>query len=1189
MKSIQENQFVDHIVSKLVQGGYKERTSKDIDLTKALDIENFLKFIKQTQPESWKKLEEIHSSETREIIIERLIENLNSRGMIEVIRKGFQISEIPLDCAYFKPVSTLNKKSQEQYEQNILSVIREARIDPEKPGELDLLLCVNGLPIATSEVKNLETELSFKDAEKQYKETRDPEAKLLEFKKRALVHFAVDQHEVSMTTKLEWNKTKFHPFNQGRNDGAGNPDNKPYRTSYLWEKIWQKDIWLDILKNFIHLETEDPVDSLIPIKEYIVFPRYHQIDCVLKLEETAKMKGPGTNYLIQHSPGSGKSNSIAWLAYKLFSLHDNNNEKIYDSVLVLSDRVGIVGQLQDTISQFAQTSGVVVPIKTSTDLAEKLKKERKIFITTQQKFHNLISGNKLDNLKGNNFSVIVDEAHSSQGGKSQTKVKEVLSLNEDSKKTESEFEEEDFVDMLERDLGARGPKKNISFFAFTATPTDKTLKLFGTPSNDGKSYPFHVYSMNQAIEERYILDVLKNVITYKRYFEIQKTIPEDKSVEAKKAKRAIMQFIDEHETNIEEKSKVIVNHFLDHSKDKILGKAKAMVVAGRRSQALKYKQKIDQYLKEIGHEEIKTLVAFSGDLFDEYTKEKLNEHKINHTKTDEELREEFEKPEYRFLIVADKYQTGFNQPLLHSMYVDKKISKIRAVQTLSRLNRTYDEKNDVFVLLFKNNEDDIQFAFEPYYTKTELLDKVSPDYLKKLFDKIMSFNVVTQQDIDDFSKFWYKNPASFDKDEEEKNRIIAPIQSTYEKLGEKDQDEFRLNLRRYTKNYSFLTQIIMYDDVNLEGLYLLAVHLVKFLKGHNSFDYQPEPGELTLRQYRLVEAGRHSISLDKSSGEITAREPGSKPKEPEELAYLSEIIKVINERYGGFVHGAEDVITTQEWLEALENMQDLRDYAQNNEFNYFMDYFAEQFQKVIARSYDTNPRLVSRFFGDEKLRTEITKKSAELFHKWAQENNLPPITKTTPALNRLNFRQTIGKCKQYINWVDRYFSTDTLEFLMDGIDKQNVKQVKLLASIFQSGINNDLHKKFMNFSAEMKASGIDCQLRVITNKDLHYEIHDRIIEGENVVYNVPSASQVNLGQYSEIKKTSNRPPFLDWWNHLENLDMISNWDKIEEKISLQKTRKYPVTCSVCGLKTEVPFAPDGIRPIYCHECYLKNK
>ena len=335
----QESNFGDHIVSKLQDGNYRERIPKNLDSQRTLDADLVLEFFKTSQPNSWKKLEEIHETDLDDFVLDALSSELDSRGTLDIIRNGLRISDILFDCAYFKPVSTLNQEAQEQYDKNILSYIREAKIDPVKPGLVDILLCVNGLPLSTAEIKNLETEQTYKDAEKQYRETRDPDAKLLQFKKRTLVHFAIDQHNVSMSTKLDWKKTKFRPFNQGRNDGAGNPDNKPYRTSYLWEKIWEKDIWLDIFKNFIHIETEDPVDALIPTKESVIFPRYHQLDCVLDLVNASKENGPGKNYLVQHSTGSGKSNSIAWLAFKLFSLHNNENKPVYDSVIVLSDRV----------------------------------------------------------------------------------------------------------------------------------------------------------------------------------------------------------------------------------------------------------------------------------------------------------------------------------------------------------------------------------------------------------------------------------------------------------------------------------------------------------------------------------------------------------------------------------------------------------------------------------------------------------------------------------------------------------------------------------------------------------------------------------------------------------------------------------------------------------------------------------
>ena len=1180
----QESDFVDHIVSKLDNVNYRERIPNNLDLQRALDKDLVLEFFKTSQPTSWTELEEIHETDLDDFVLDTLSSELDSRGMIDVLRNGFRVSDILLDCAYFKPVSTLNQEAQIQYDQNILSYIREAKIDSVKPGLVDILLCVNGLPLSTVELKNLETDQTFKDAEKQYRETRDPEARLLEFKKRTLVHFAVDQHNVSMTTKLDWKKTKFRPFNQGRNDGSGNPDNKPYRTSYLWEKVWQKDIWLDIFKNFIHLQIEDPVDANIPIKESIIFPRYHQLDCVLELVDASRKNGPGKNYLVQHSTGSGKSNSIAWLAFKLFSLHNDQNQPVHDSVIVLSDRIGIVGQLQDTISQFEQTAGIVEGIKTSQSLADNLKEERKILVTTQQKFHNILDGDKLDSLKGNNFAIIVDEAHSSQGGKSSTKVKMTLSLNEDAQKQEPEFDDEDFVDKLARAMKDRAPKKNLSFYAFTATPKETTLQLFNMPGKNGKA-PFHVYSMNQAIEEGYILDVLKNVITYKRFFEVQKTILEDKAVDAKKAKRAIMQFIDEHDTNIEKKSKVIVDHFLKNTVHKILGKAKAMVVTSRRSQALRYKQKIDEYLKEIGREDIKTLVAFSGDLFDEKTKEKLNEQKINGTKTDEELREEFEKPEFRILIVADKYQTGFNQPLLHTMYVDKKLHDIRAVQTLSRLNRTTDEKYDAFVLLFKNDEEEIKTAFDPYYTRTELLDKTSLKYLQELYDIILRHGLITKDDVDNFIKLWADTSIKpIDDIQEEKNNIISPIISTYDDLDDVKQDEFRLNLRRFTKNYSFLSQIEYYENPDFEGLYIFGVHLLKFLKGNDHHDYVPEPDDLTLKQYRLTKTGTHSIKLDEETGELVTKGTVASPQIPEQLTYFSEIIKIINDRNGGYEFSPEDKITTDEWRIILENIPELREYAQDNDYEYFQKEFVKEFDKVVSRSYDSNPKLASRYFSNEKLQIEINKKAGELYYKWIQENSIPPITKTTPALNRMNFRQTIGKCKGYISWTDRYFSTDTLGYLMDGMDSENVTDVKLLASLYQSGMDKYLYNKFKTFQEEMKNKGIDCQLRVIVDKDLHYELHDRIIEGKNIVYNIPSAKQVDKGQYSEIKKTPNRPPFDEWWNNDKNLDLIKDWDELDQKISEQKLKKiYPATCSECDKQIQVPFAPDGVRPVYCSE------
>jgi len=1179
-KQSEEDQFKDHILSKLLESGYRQRHSNEFDLDRALDSKIFVEFIQTSQEKEWKEIQKQYGVEAEQVLLDNFEEEVDNRGIIDVLRKGYKISEIRLYCAYFKPVSSLDPTAQVEYENNILSVIREARVSSEDQRKIDFLLCLNGIPILSSEIKNLVTDQTFKDAEKQYKQTRDPSKKLLEFKKRTLVHFAVDQHDVSMTTKLAWEKTKFQPFNQGRNNGAGNPDNKPYRTSYLWEKIWQKDILLDIIKNFIHLQIEEPKEPHQQIKETLIFPRYHQLDSVTQLINATKKSRTGTNYLIQHSTGSGKSFTIAWLAFKLSSLHADK-DPIFDSVLVISDRIGIVGQLKKIIKSFEQTSGVVEPIKKTSNLVELLQKDTKIMISTQQKFHNLLD--KLGELYGKKFAIIIDEAHSSQGGDSATKVKQVLSLNEN-----DSTEKEDF-DQLINDIKSRGPQKNLSYFAFTATPRDKTLELFGKPGLDGKLEPFHVYSMNQAIQEGYILDVLKHIITVKRFFEVQKNIPDDKLVDGKKAKHAIMKFVDEHDLNVSEKAKVIVNHFSRHSASKILSQAKAMIVAGSRSQALTYKNKIDDYLKEIGRSDIKSLVAFSGSLQDPITHKIYTEANVNGVNTDEELRDKFNKQEYRFLIVADKYQTGYDQPLLHSMYVDKKINDIRAFQTLSRLNRKTDEKHDTFVMLFKNTEDEIEKAFERYYTYTELYDKTDQNFLNILYKKILEFNVITNQDIENFAKVWYKKPEDHsENDLDAFNEVIRTIQKAYEKLADVKQDEFRLKLRQLTNNYEFLTQIAEFKDANIQKLYVLAVYLLKFIKGNQPYDYEPEHGELSLKYVRLKQSKEASISIDNEPETITVHSQESKPKIPEVFARLSEIIQIINER-----HGEEftefDTITTEEWQKILQNMDELREIAKENDFDYFLNYFEKEFEKIISRSYDTNPTFVNRIFLSQKLREDMIKKAAELYYTWANENNLPPITRSTPAENRLNFRKTIERCKDYIQWIDRYFDIETLKFLMDGMDKSSVKVVKILSSLYQSGLDEKLYNEFKQFYDEMQKKKINCQFRIITNKDLHYDIHDRILEGSNTVYNIPSAAQVNLGQYSEIKKTQNRPPFDLWWSHEDNLDLVSDWNKIQQKIIESKTKKkYPAICDSCGKKIEVPFVPDVNRPIYCRE-HMPNR
>ena len=609
---IREINFEKSIESTLLKGGYIKRNSSDYDKEYVLDTEVFLNFIKSSQKEKYLKLQDIFGSDAEEKILQAYVKELDSRSLTYVIRKGFSVSGIKLDCLYLRPVSRLNPEAEIYYQKNILSVIRQAEFDHENKS-VDLLLCINGIPIASAELKNPATGQSYEDGIKQYNENRDPKEKLFSFKRGALVHFAIDPHDVYMTTKIQGEKTEFLPFNKGRDEGRGNPDNpNGYQTSYMWEEIWQRDTWIEIISNFIDLQVVTQKYPL-PNKEKLIFPRYHQLYSVLKLTSATKTNGPGTNYLVQHSPGSGKSNTIAWLAYKLLSLHSSNDNPVFDGILVLSDRVGIVNQLGNTIQQLEQTAGTVVAVKNSADLAKNLATRRKIIISTQQKFPYVLD--YISKVKGKYFAVIIDEAHSSQSADTSKKVQQVLTTNlNEASEQESKFEdeEEDIIDKIEKEMKERGPQKTISYYAFTATPKKKTLKLFGVRISDEDYRPFHLYSMKQAIQEGFILDVLKNYTTYESYFRIVRTASEDRVVEGKKASRALLKYVDLHHLNLQEKATIIVEHFKEHTHAKIGGLAKAMVVASSRLQALKYKQEIDDYIQKQNYQGIKTLVAFSG-------------------------------------------------------------------------------------------------------------------------------------------------------------------------------------------------------------------------------------------------------------------------------------------------------------------------------------------------------------------------------------------------------------------------------------------------------------------------------------------------------------------------------------------------------------------------------------------------
>jgi type I restriction enzyme R subunit len=682
-------------IALIEHGGYVKGAPDAISRELALDICTVIQFLKTSQKKEWQKLSDIHGYDAEKKIIARLVKELELNGCLEVLRKGITDHGVHFDMAYFKPESDLNPDTQILYDSNILTVYRQVHYSIRNENSLDLVLGLNGIPVATAELKNQFTSQTVEHAKSQYMKDRDPAEPIFRFKQRTLVHFAVDPDEVCMTTRLNNENTVFLPFNKGYDNGKGNPPNPDgYRTEYLWQYVWAKDSWLDILGRYLHLQVEEiKIDGRTVKKEKLISPRYHQLDCVRKLAADAKENGAGKNYLIQHSAGSGKSNSIAWLAYRISSLHNKNDERVFDSVIVITDRKVLDTQLQNTIYQFEHKAGVVKKIdKDSQQLAEAIYHGSNIVISTLQKYPFVLEKiAEMEKVSGErrkrNYAVIVDEAHSSQGGEATKKLKEVLAaktLEEAIELDKEDTETEDFEDEIRKSMMARGAHSNLSFFAFTATPKPKTLEVFGVKDEKGKSQPFHLYSMRQAIEENLILDVLKGYTMYKTFFKLNKAIEDDPNLNKKKAKIAIGRYLSLHPHNISQKTEIMVEHFRQVVRKKIGGKAKAMVVTGSRLHAVRYKLAFDEYIKEKGYTFIKTLVAFSGVVNDSGTDYKET---VMNGFGEKELPKHFETEEYHILLVAEKYQTGFDQPLLHTMYVDKTLSGIKAVQTLSRLNR----------------------------------------------------------------------------------------------------------------------------------------------------------------------------------------------------------------------------------------------------------------------------------------------------------------------------------------------------------------------------------------------------------------------------------------------------------------------------------------------------------------------
>lgn len=986
---------MNQTLKSLIESGYIQRniSGQVLDAFKkyAIDVEVLFQFLEATQPKSLERLQKVYKEQYKVKVINRLTKELDKRGMIDCIRHGIKDYGVTLKLAYNKPVSSMNQMLIDLYSKNIFTVSRQVYYSSKNNNSIDMLISLNGLPIAVMELKNQLTNQTVENSKRQFMEDRDPNETLFQFKKRAIVYFAVDTDEVFMTTRLNKEKTFFLPFNRGNDGGKGNPIvYNDYRTCYLWKDILQKDSLLDILFRFVYVKQEDIKDStgeIIDKKETVIFPRYHQLDAVRKIEEDVKEKGAGQNYLIQHSAGSGKTNSISWLAHRLAKLHTEEDTAMFNSVIVITDRRVLDKQLQDAVYQLEHKAGMVEKIdKDSTQLANAISNGTRIIITTLQKFPFIIE--KVGEFVRGKYAIIIDEAHSSQGGKASTAMTNILSDKTLEEAYEADRLAEDNMDDMEEKIAETiaksGKQDNISFFAFTATPKAKTIEKFGTYDSEGKPHAFHVYSMRQAIEEGFILDVLKNYTTYKTFYKVAKKIEEDPEVPSSKASKQIAKYVSLHPHNISQKTEIIIEHYRQVTRHKIGGRAKAMVVTGSRLHAVRYKQAFDKYIQVKGYDDLKAIVAFSGTVEDKgvsYTEPDMNGF------GEKELPEKFHTDEYKVLLVAEKYQTGFDEPLLHTMYVDKPLDGIKAVQTLSRLNRTCKGKNDTFVLDFVNDAEDIQKAFQPYYEVTGLEETTDPNLLYDLQQELDACQVYTEEEIDEVCKLEFNGKKKTIKTQEKLNSILDKAVNRFNKELTKDQkDDFKGASTKFIRTYSFILQIGPFADNDLHKLYVYLNYLLKKLP-RNVSDGVYLADDVALQYYRNEKVFEGSISLSKQGESELKPTSHSKGKSgEEEKERLSSIIERLNERFGT-EFTETDKLSRDQIKEDMINDEELAQKAQNNTKENFKFSYEKAFLDFVISRMSQNEKFFMKMLENSEFRTFIMEDMFEEVYEGLHDNS----------------------------------------------------------------------------------------------------------------------------------------------------------------------------------------------------------
>ncbi len=980
--------------SLITIGGYEKGSHSTFNAEKALDIQTLFRFIQSTQSKAWESLYKRHGDKVQENFIKRLVDELKNRGTLDVLRHGVKDLGVDVALCFFKPASEMNKTTMDRYNCNILTVMRQVHYSLSRPMDsVDTVLLLNGLPIVTLELKNPLTGQTFQDAIHQYRENRSNKDALFAFKRGALVHFALDTEQAYMTTCLKGKSTYFLPFNIGSNSGAGNPVNpNGFRTAYVWEDVLNRESIIDIIERFMHLSVEEDKKTQKK-KETMIFPRYHQLDVVRKLLADAKKNGSGHNYLIQHSAGSGKSNSIAWLAHHLSTLHDDNNQVIFNSTVVITDRRVLDRQLQDTIYQFEHVDGVVVRVEEkeskSPQLAKAINTGAKIIITTLQTFPFILD--KVEHMAGKRFAVIVDEAHSSQTGKASEKLKEALSeiekQGEDAielklhQYAEAEAKEEsrttDSEDEIAREMTSHGIQKNLSFFAFTATPKSKTIEMFGTKGDDGLPHAFHVYSMRQAIEEGFILDVLENYTTYQTYFQMGKKINEDPIYGKSKANKALGKFLSLHPHNLAQKTEIIIEHFRNVTQHQIGGHAKAMLVTGSRLHAVRYYFEFKKYIKKMKYTDLGVLVAFSGTVKDgklDYTEAGLNKF------SESELPEKFDSEEYQILLVAEKYQTGYDQPLLHTMYIDKILTGVKSVQTLSRLNRTMPGKIDTFVLDFVNTKEEILAAFQPFYQRTDIDDVTDPNLIYDIKNTLDGYHVYTDAEINSFAKIFFKDTAKqTELDFGKISPYIDPAVDRYKALKtDEEKKEFKAGLHKFVRLYSFICHIIRLEDIDLHKFSAYAKCLLRKLPPDDKEKTPNLDNDVLLQYYRLQKIFEGKIELVKEDGQLPGGRHGAGLPQEEEKATLSELIAKLNERLGTKFTEIDKVI--EQFVEDMAKSQEMRLRA-NNPMEMFRVAYDNNIMNVVIGRLQQNQEFCTKYIEEETFRNEVDKILLPLVHE----------------------------------------------------------------------------------------------------------------------------------------------------------------------------------------------------------------